>query len=71
MESCKKISIKLYEELCSRGSHCLYIEGKKMTKFTMCKKVKKNNLTITSKPHAHSHTTKKTHAKFIIISTKL
>ena len=38
-----------------------------MTKFTMSKKVKKvkqNNLTITSKPHAHSHTMKKTHAKF-------
>ena len=27
-------------------------------------KVKKNNLTITSKPHAHPHTMKKMHAKF-------
>ena len=35
-----------------------------MTKFTMWKKVKKNNLTITSKPHAHPHTMKKMHAKF-------
>ena len=36
-----------------------------MTKFTMWKKVKKkNNLTITSKAHAHPHTMKKTHAKF-------
>ena len=25
----KKNSIKLYEELCSRGTHCLYIEGEK------------------------------------------
>ena len=23
----KKIGIKLYEELCSRGTHCLYIES--------------------------------------------
>ena len=29
VHSCKKISIKLYEELCSRGSPCLYIEGEK------------------------------------------
>ena len=28
VQSSKKISIKLYEELCSRGTHCLYIEGK-------------------------------------------
>ena len=34
-----------------------------MTKFTMWKKVKKNNLTITSKPHAHPHTMKKIHVK--------
>ena len=39
--------------------------GWKMTKFTMWKKVKKkNNLTITSKQHAHPHTMRKTHAKF-------
>ena len=25
----KKNGIKLYEELCSRGTHCLYIEGEK------------------------------------------
>ena len=64
MQSSKKISIKLYEEMCSRGTHCLYIEGEKMTKFTMWKKVKKNNLTITSKPHVHPHTMKKMHIKF-------
>ena len=41
VQSSKTISIKLYEELCSRGTHCLYTEGEKMTKFTMWKKVKK------------------------------
>ena len=36
-----------------------------MTKFTMWEKSKKkNNFTITSKPHAHPHTMKKMHAKF-------
>ena len=35
-----------------------------MTKFTMWKKVKKNDLTIISKSHAHPYTMKKTHAKF-------
>ena len=37
-----------------------------MTEFTMWKKVqkKKNNLTITSKPHARPRTMKKMHAKF-------
>ena len=25
----KKIGIKLYQELCSQGTHCLYIEGEK------------------------------------------
>ena len=35
-----------------------------MTKFTMWKKAKKYDLTIISKPHAHSHIMKKTHAKF-------
>ena len=34
-----------------------------MTKFTMWKK-NKNDLTIISKPHAHSQTMKKTYAKF-------
>ena len=29
VQSYKKISIKLYEELYSRGTHCLYIEGEK------------------------------------------
>ena len=42
VQSSKKISIKLYEELCLRGTHCLYIAGEKWL-FTMWKKVKKNN----------------------------
>ena len=63
VQSSKKISIKVYKKLCSRDTHCLYIEGEKWLKFTMWKKWK-NNLTITSKSHAHPHTMKKTHAKF-------
>ena len=58
-----KIGVKLYEELCSRGTHCLYIEGQKRLS-SQCGKSDKNDLTITSKSHAHPHTTKKTHAKF-------
>ena len=29
VQSFKKIGIKFYEELCSQGTHCLYIEGEK------------------------------------------
>ena len=29
MSKVLKNGIKLYEELCSRGTHCLYIEGEK------------------------------------------
>ena len=29
VQSSKKISIKLYEEWCSGGTHCLNIEGEK------------------------------------------
>ena len=63
VQSFRKIGIKLYEELCSRGTHCLYSEGEKWLSL-QCGKVKKNNLTITAKSHAHPHTIKKTHAKF-------
>ena len=63
MQSLKKIGIKLYEELCSRGTHSLYIEGEKWLS-SQCRNSKKYNLTIISKPHAHPHTMKKTHAKF-------
>ena len=34
-----------------------------MTKFTIWKKVTKNDLTIQRKPYAHAHTMKKMHAK--------
>ena len=59
----KKIGLKFYEELCSRGTHCLYIEGEKWLS-SQCGKSDKNDLTIISKPHAQPHTKKKTHAKF-------
>ena len=29
VQSFKKIGMKLYEKLCSRGTHCLYTEGEK------------------------------------------
>ena len=63
VQSSKKINIKLYEELCSRGTHCLYIDGEKWLS-SQCGKSKKTNLTISSKSHAHPHTMKKTHVKF-------
>ena len=56
MQSSKMISIKLYEELGSQGTHCPYI--------SVYISEKKKNLTITSKSHAHTHNMKKTHAKF-------
>ena len=43
VESFKKIGIKLYEELRSRGTNCLYTEVEKVTK---------NNLTIIAN-HMH------------------
>ena len=58
VQSFKKIGIKLYEELRSQGTHCLYIEVEKV------EKVIKNNSTIISRPHAHPHTMKKASAKF-------
>ena len=64
VQSSKKISIKLYEELCSRGTHCPYILRVKNDKVHKVEKSKKNNLTITSKSHAHPHTMKKSQAKF-------
>ena len=49
----------------TRVTHCLYIEGEKMTiQVYNVEKVTKNDLTIISKPHAHPHTIKKTHVKF-------
>ena len=50
----KKTGIKLYEELQLQSTHCLYIWGQKMTKFT--KEKKKTNARILSKAHAHLQT---------------
>ena len=61
VRSFKKIGIKLYEELSSQGTHCLYTEVEKWHKV---ENVTKNNLRIISKPHAHPLTMKKTPAKF-------
>ena len=62
-QSFKKNGIKLYEELCSRGTHCLYTEDEKWLSLQCGKKWKtwSNNYI---QPHAHPHTMKKTHAKF-------
>ena len=56
----QKGCMKLYEELRSQGTHCLYTEVEKVHKV---EKVTKNNLTIISKPHAHPHTMMKTPRK--------
>ena len=50
----------------TRGTNCLYTEGEKWQKWlsSQCGKSDKNVLTIISKPHAHTHTMKKTYAKF-------
>ena len=63
VQSFKKIGIKLYKELCSQGTLCLYIEGEKRLS-SQCGKSDKNDLTIISKPHAHTHTMEETRAKF-------
>ena len=60
----KKKKIVLNCMRSSRGTNCLYIKGEKWLSSQCGKSEKKNNLTITSKSHAHSHTMKKTHAKF-------
>ena len=63
VQSFKKIGIKLYEELRSQGTHCLYIEVEKWLS-SRSGKMTKNDLTTISKPHAHPHTMTKTSAKF-------
>ena len=60
----KKTCIKVYEELQSQGTHCLYIWGQKMTKFTKLKKVTKINARIISKAHAYLQAMEKKGAKF-------
>ena len=63
VQSFKKMGTKLYEELRSQGTHCLYVEVEKWQVHKV-EKVTKNNLTTISKPHAHPHTMTKTPAKF-------
>ena len=53
VQSFKKISIELFEELQSQGTYCLYTRGKKMQKSQSRKKVTKINAKIISKAHAH------------------
>ena len=48
---------------CAHEVPTVYIAGEKWLS-SQCGKREKNNLTITSKSHAHPHTMKKTHAKF-------
>ena len=65
----KKVVLKLYEELRSQGTHCLYTfiinsEVRKWQKFTNRKKVTKIKARIISKSHAHLQTMEKTCAKF-------
>ena len=76
VQSFKKNGIKLYEELCSQGTHCLYIKGekwlssqcgkksevKKMTKLKWKKWQNKNK--IISNPCVLLQTLEKTCAKF-------
>ena len=53
-----------------KGTHCLYTEGKKMTKFTMWKKENKSNNYI--KKHMHTLIPwRKRMQRFKINSTKL
>ena len=47
----------------TKGTHCLYIEGKNDQVHNV-EKVTKNDLTMIFKPHVHSHTMKITYAKF-------
>ena len=54
MQSFKKTGIKLYEELGSQGTHCLYIFGHKVEK-----KSEKINARIISKAYAHLQTMEK------------
>ena len=67
MQSLKKIGTKFYEDLCSQGTHCLFIfiesEGRN-DKVHKVEKVTIDKARITSKPHAHLQTMEITCAKF-------
>ena len=67
VQSFKRISIKLYDELCSQCTHCLYtfIESEvRNDKVYKVEKVIKINARIISKPHAYLQTMEKICAKF-------
>ena len=67
LQSFKKISIKLYEELRSQGTHChnIFIESE-VRKWQSSQSGKSNKIyaRIISKPYAHLQTMEKTCAKF-------
>ena len=65
VQSFKKIGIKLYVKLCSRGTHCLYTKSEKRLS-SQCGKSDKIDQIVISKTHAYPHTCtmKKMHAKF-------
>ena len=67
VQSFKKISIKLYEELCSQGTHYhnIFIESEvRKWQSLQVEKVTKINARIISKPYAYLQTMEKTCAKF-------
>ena len=67
VQSFKKISIKLYEELCSQGTHYrnIFIESEvRKWQSSQSGKSNKNYCNIISKPCAHLQTMEKTCAKF-------
>ena len=64
LQSFKKTGLKLYVNLQSQGTHCLYIWGQKMTKFKKVQKMIKIKARIIWKAHAHLQTMENTCAKF-------
>ena len=70
VQSFEKIGIKLYEELCSGGTHYLYTEGEKRLS-SQCgksdKKLSNNYIQITRTSSYH----RKHMQSFIMIGTKL
>ena len=75
VQSCIKLGMKLYKELCLQGTHCLYTfiesEVKKNDKVHKVENVTKTNSRIISKPHAHLQTMEKHVQSFKKIVLKL
>ena len=61
MQSFKKIGIKLYEELCSRGTTVYILRVKNDYVYNVEKVIKTIDLTIMSNSYAHPHTMKSAH----------